>query len=145
MMYCFGITNAPAERAKGTAMIEFLNHPLFEGLSQESLALLSLDMLRCFRTGDHIIDERETDRTCVAVLDGEVQVFAQGTFLTSRRAGETVGEQAIIDSTTRSATIVAQGMVKVLVVPAFVVDRLMNDLQLVRNLAKSLSAKLRGA
>ena len=126
-------------------MIELFQHPIFDGMSAESLALLSSDMVRYFRSGERIIGEDESDRTCLAILDGEVEVFSQGTFLSSRKAGEVVGEQAIIDNTKRSATVLAQGMVKVVLLPAYVIDRLMNDRQFVRNLAKSVSAKLREA
>lgn len=126
-------------------MSEFLKHPVFEGLSAESLALLSPDMVHYFRSGEEILRKGDTDRTCIAILEGHVQVFSGQTFLAFRNAGEVLGEQAIIDNTRRSATAIAQGMVKVLIVPAPVVGCLMNDLAFVLNLARSVSAKLREA
>src|ERR1700683_2408431 len=102
MLYCFRIvTVGGTSEQKGRPVSEVFNHPVFEGLSAESLALLSPDMARYFRSGDHIIRESETNRSCIAILEGEVQIFAQGTFLASRRVGEVLGEQAIIDGSAR--------------------------------------------
>jgi hypothetical protein len=125
---------------------ELLKHPLFQDVSAESLALLSPYMEHYFRTGDQILRESDSDRSCIAILEGEVQLFAQGTFLTSRSAGELLGEQAIIDDTKRSATVTAQGMVRLLIVPAHVVDSLMNGLAFVgtwRSLSPQNSGKPR--
>jgi len=126
-------------------MIDFFSQPVFRGVAPESLALLSDDMVRYYRTGEYIVREEHNGRDLIVLLDGDVQVFSGGTFLVCRKAGEVIGEQAIIDRTARSATVIAQGMVKALLVPAYVLDQLMKDIAFVSNLASIVSGKLRAA
>ncbi len=118
-------------------MIDFFSQPVFRGVAPESLALLSDDMVRYYRTGEYIVREEHNGRDLIVLLDGDVQVFSGGTFLVCRKAGEVIGEQAIIDRTARSATVIAQGMVKALLVPAYVLDQLMKDIAFVSNLENS--------
>jgi len=153
MLYCSGNRTlrirdnkkATLECVERSFVIDFSIQPIFRGVSGESLALLTTDMMRYFRTGDTIVREDQDGRELIVLLDGEAQVFARGTFLVSRKAGEVIGEQAIIDGTVRSATVVAQGMVQVLMVPENIVNKLMKDVAFVMNLARILSAKLRAA
>lgn len=126
-------------------MTEFADLEIFRDVSREHLQLLSEDMVRFFRDGDGILREDEDGGELLVVLEGEVNVFRQGIFLVCRRAGDVIGEQAVLEKSVRSATVVARGMVRTLLIPPHVVKRLMADGTFVRNIAKSLSTKLRAA
>jgi class 3 adenylate cyclase len=126
-------------------MTEFAAIPIFRNVAQESLRLLSEDMVRFFRNGELILTEDRDGGELVVLLDGEANIVSKGTFLVCRKAGEIIGEQAILEGTVRSATVIAQGMVRTLLVPAHIVSQLMNDPVFVGNLAKIVSQKLRAA
>ena len=128
-----------------TKMINFTDLPLFRNVAPESLRLLNEDMVRFFRNGEPILTEDTDGGDLVMLLDGEANVFSKNTFLVCRKAGDVIGEQAILEETRRSATVIAQGMVRTLLVPAHVVSQLMGDPVFVRNLAKIASQKLRDA
>lgn len=126
-------------------MTDFGGIPIFRHVGQKSLRLLSEDMVRFFRNGELILTEDRDGGELVVLLDGEANVFSKGTFLVCRKAGEVIGEQAILEGTMRSATVVAQGMVHTLLVPAHIVSQFMSDPIFVSNLAKIVSQKLRAA
>lgn len=119
--------------------------PLFEGVARDLLKQITEDMVGCFRTGDGIVREGDDAGGLIVLLHGQARVMCNGTYLVTRRTGETIGEQAILDRTGRSATAVADGMVKALIIPRRVVDRLLENAAFARNIAKGLSAKLREA
>ncbi len=119
--------------------------PLFEGVSDDTLSQISEDMVGCFSTGSEIIRERDAAAGLIVLLHGQARVICDGTYLVTRRAGEIIGEQAILDRAPRSATVVADGMVKALIVPRGIVDSLLQDATFARNMARILSAKLREA
>ena len=79
------------------------------------------------------------------VLHGNVHVARDGITLVVRRAGELLGEQACIDDEPRSATAVAIGAVRLLEITRSQLDQLLHDAAFGRNLARSLSTKLRSA
>ena len=118
---------------------------LFQGVPRGLLKRITADMVGCFRTGDEIVREDDAGEGLIVLLHGQARVMCNGTYLVTRRAGETIGEQAILDRTGRSATAVADGMVKALIVPRRIVDRLLENAAFARNIAKGLSAKLREA
>jgi len=126
-------------------MTDFAAIPLFHNTAHESRRLLSEDMVRFFRNGEHILTEGKDGGDLLVLLDGEANVFSDGTFLVCRKSGDVIGEQAVLDGTVRSATVIAQGMVRTLLVPAHVVSQLMGDPIFVGNLAKMVSQKLRTA
>ena len=53
-----------------------------------------------------------------------------------------IGEQAFINRTTRSATVIAQGMVKALILPRSLVERLLGDVTFLGSLLRFVSQKL---
>src|SRR5713226_186280 len=101
--------------------------PIFEGVPADTMALISEDMVGCFPTGAEIVREGDAAAGLIILLHGEARVISDGTYIAARTAGEIIGEQAILDRTQRSATVIADGMVKALVVPRRVVDCLLKD------------------
>lgn len=118
---------------------------LFQGVSPSLLKLVTEDMVASFTTGAEIVREGDAAAGLIVLLHGQARVMADGTYLVTRKAGESIGEQAILDRAERSATVVADGMVKALMVPRRIVDRLFEDRAFIKNVAKALSAKLREA
>lgn len=126
-------------------MTDFAAIPVFSNVARESLSLLSEDMVRFFRNGELILTEDSDGGDLVVLLDGEANIFSKSTFLVCRKSGDIIGEQAVLEGIPRSATVIAQGMVRTLLVPAHVVSQLMGDPVFIRNLAKTVSQKLRAA
>jgi len=126
-------------------MTPFADLEIFRGVAGEHLQLLIDDMVRFYRDGDVILREDEHGGDLLIVLDGEVNVFRQNIFLVCRKAGDVIGEQAVLEGSVRSATVVARGMVRTLLIPPHVVKELMGDPAFVRNIATGLSVKLRAA
>lgn len=58
--------------------------------------------------GDIIFEEGETGRIMYVILDGEVEIRRRGVPFDVNKAGDVVGEMALIDSSPRSATAVAK-------------------------------------
>ena len=63
---------------------------------------------RHFQAGATICVEGEPGDVMYVILDGEVEIRVGGRFLTTIGPGEIFGEMALIDSTARSATVVAK-------------------------------------
>lgn len=118
---------------------------VFQGMPRGLLKLVTADMAGCFRTDDEIVREGDAAGGLIVLLHGQARVLCNGTYLVTRRAGETIGEQAILDRTARSATVIADGMVKALIIPRRIVDHLFENAAFARNIANGLSAKLREA
>jgi class 3 adenylate cyclase len=126
-------------------MTQLAELDIFRDVNREHLQLLSEDMVRFFRDGDPILREDEGGGELLVVLEGEANVFREGIFLVCRKAGDIIGEQAVLEGSVRSATVVARGMVRTLLIPHHIVKKLIADAAFVRNIAKSLSTKLRAA
>ena len=94
--------------------------------------------------GDAEVIFREGDRAdnLIVLLHGHARVVAEGMFLVARGPGEIIGEQALISGGKRSATLVAQGAVKALVLPRAVVDKLMGNAAFLRAMLGEVSSKL---
>lgn len=118
---------------------------VFEGVSAKTLSLITEDCVRLFYHGDEIVHEGDGGEDLIILLHGRAHVSSGGTHLVSRGTGEIIGEQAIIEGKPRSATVVAEGMVKALILPPPIFQRLLQDVMFVRNIAKALSLKLRQA
>ena len=126
-------------------MTAFADLEIFRGVGGEHLQLVNEDMVRFFRDGDVILRENEGGGELLVMLDGEATVFREGIFLVCRKTGDVIGEQAVLDDGVRSATVVARGMVRALLIPVHVVKKLMANAAFVQNIAQGLSAKLRAA
>lgn len=119
--------------------------PLFADLPRETLAILKPEMLKHFQNGATIFHRGDEQRHLVVLLEGQACVYRDEIFITCRSAPAVVGEQAFIDETDRSATLIAQGFVKALVLPEVTTSQLMQNPTFVRNLLRTVSCKLREA
>jgi len=121
------------------------NVPLFTTVSSEALRAVTFDMVKHFRNGEFIFRRGDEKNHLVVLLEGQACVYRDEIFITCRSAPAVIGEQAFIDETTRSATLIAQGFVKALILPEAVAQELMRDNAFVRNLLRIVSCKLREA
>ena len=118
---------------------------LFDQVSSKAVRFVAPDMVKHFTHGETIIQHGDGEKYLVVLLEGQACVYRDGIFLTCRAAPAVVGEQAFIDETDRSATLIAQGFVKALVLPGAITSELMRDDAFVRNLLRIVSCKLREA
>jgi class 3 adenylate cyclase len=125
--------------------LELNGIPLFAQLPPAVLAIVKPDMVKHFQHGATIFHHRDEQRHLVVLLEGQACVFRDGIFITCRSAPAVVGEQAFVDGTDRSATLIAQGFVKALVLPEAITNEFMRDATFVRNLLRIVSCKLREA
>ena len=119
--------------------------PLFSLVSSHVLQLITPDMVKHFKNGEIILRHGDEDTYLVVLLEGQACVYRGEIFIVCRAAPAVIGEQAFIDETARSATLIAQGFVKALILPAAIVNQLMLDNAFVRNLLRIVSCKLREA
>lgn len=63
---------------------------------------------RKFSAGETIFVEGAPGRTMYVVLEGEVNIFVSDKLLDVAKPGDLVGEMALIDSSSRSATAIAR-------------------------------------
>ena len=116
--------------------------PIFNNVPAELLQLITPEMVHFYNDGDIIFAEGAEADTLVVLLHGQVRILLDGIFLVTREPYEVLGEQAFINQTTRSATVIAMGMVKVLVLPQHLVEQLLRDATFVGNLLRQVSEKL---
>ncbi len=123
--------------------IDLMRLPFLSNISLELLDAIKLNAIVCFyRDGEAIFHQGDEPDSLVILLHGQVRVLTDGIFLVARRAYEVIGELAFINKTTRSATVIAQGVVKALVLPRSLVECLMKDATFTGNLLRSVSQKL---
>jgi CRP/FNR family transcriptional regulator, cyclic AMP receptor protein len=88
--------------------------PLFAGLSKKQLRRISSLMTRIDRPAGQVLTrEGEPGSEFFVVLEGEVEVRHGDQVIATRRAGEYVGEIALLDTRPRTATVVATTPVSV--------------------------------
>lgn len=88
--------------------------PLFAGLSKKQLGRISGLMTRIDRpAGQVLTTEGQPGFEFFIVLEGEVEVRQGDRVIATRRAGEYVGEIALLDRRPRTATVVATTPVSV--------------------------------
>ena len=83
--------------------------PLFEGLSKKELAQLarvSEDLE--VPAGDVICREGDTGREFFVIVEGEIEVTVKGKKVAERGEGDFVGEIALLEDTSRTATVTAK-------------------------------------
>ena len=61
-----------------------------------------------FQAGDIIFEERTPGEIMYVLLDGEVEISALGRTIDVANSGDVIGEMALIDSKSRSATAIAK-------------------------------------
>ena len=145
--------------SSGTTMPAFINpeaNELLNGLTAEQSERFStLLMQRDFAAEETIITAGERARNLFLIESGQASVFVDTPGGTRKRIatfcpGMVFGELALIDDSPRSATVVADTAVKCAVLEAADLDALGQrepaiKIQILKNLALSLSEKLRNA
>jgi class 3 adenylate cyclase len=116
--------------------------PIFDDLPAELLSLITPEMEQSFADGDVILHEGDEASSLVVLLHGQACIRANDIHLVTREPYHIIGEQAFINETTRTATAVALGYVKALVIPRALVERLMTNATFIKNLLRIVSDKL---
>jgi class 3 adenylate cyclase len=123
--------------------IEIMRLPLLRHTSLELLEVIKREgIIHYYRDGEILFHQGDEPDGLYLLLHGQVRILTDGIFLVSRGAYEAIGEQAFINQTTRSATVVAQGVVKALILPRLLVECLMGDSTFTENLLRFVSQKL---
>jgi CRP/FNR family transcriptional regulator, cyclic AMP receptor protein len=118
--------------------------PLFEGLSRKQLRRISSLMTRIDRPAGQILTtEGQRGHEFFIVLEGEVEVRQGDRVIATRRAGDYVGEIALLDERPRTATVVATSPISVEVLSRREFARLLTDVpklseQLLATMARRL-------
>ncbi len=127
---------------------------LFENLNPEEIDFLArISQLLDFEDEDYLVKEGDRDRSLFIVAKGKVDVVKKDEdgverHITTLKEGEFFGEMALIDKDERSASIKANGDVRVLKLSADNLHMFARQYQtgfsmMVINIAKVLSRRLR--
>ncbi len=88
---------------------------LFEGMDEAELARINaLATPVQVSGGETLVDQGDPGTYCYAVIEGSAVVYANGEYMATIGAGSTIGEMALIDHRPRTATVVADGPMKLL-------------------------------
>ncbi|MFD8499443.1 Crp/Fnr family transcriptional regulator [Amycolatopsis sp. NPDC059657] len=137
-----------------TAMGDWSTASFLSELCPRTLTrLIAAGEVHNFSAGERLIIEGEQDKSVYLLLGSYVKVVARfagkgEALLAIRVGGDVVGEQAVLDGSPRSATVVACGrkpVVAVRVEAAPFEAILAEDVQAMRRLVASVSLKLRAA
>ena len=90
--------------------------PLFEGLSKKELTELArvTEDLE-IGAGEVLCKEGETGQEFFVIVEGEIDVTSKGKRVAQRGGGDFVGEIALLEETTRTATVTAKTPLRVFV------------------------------
>jgi len=90
--------------------------PLFEGLSRKELSQLArvTEDLEV-PAGEVLCREGETGQEFFVIVEGETDITSKGKRVASRGGGDFVGEIALLENTTRTATVTAKTPLRVFV------------------------------
>ena len=129
----------------------FRNISLFEGMAEPQI-LHAIGMMhpRTLQPGQTLFREGEASDSLYIVTLGVVEVMRHGRILARIRRGEVVGEMALLDGDTRSASVRAVEVSRVLQLPRSEIDDLVLAdptfaIRLYHNLALTLARRLRAA
>lgn len=128
--------------------------PLFDNLNHDELVVIETYLHhRKFKPGATIYNQGEHGSSVCFVVDGEMDVLKldgpdKEVKVAVLTKGQAVGEMAIIDGLTRSATIRARSSGSVLILKRDDFNRIVNDhpdigIKILKGLARMLSANLR--
>jgi PPM family protein phosphatase len=129
----------------------FRNIALFEGMSEpQILHAIGMMQPRTLQPGHTLFREGEASDSLYIVTLGVVEVMRNGRILARIRRGEVVGEMALLDGDTRSATVRAVEISRVLQLARSTLDDLVLAdpnfaIRLYHNLALTLARRLRAA
>jgi CRP/FNR family transcriptional regulator, cyclic AMP receptor protein len=95
--------------ARGSIDERLARVPLFAGLSKEQLRQIGSLMTRLdVGAGTVLARQGDVGREFVILLEGEVDVVHDGKVVSTRGAGDYVGEIALLDNRPRTATVTAK-------------------------------------
>jgi CRP-like cAMP-binding protein len=130
---------------------EFFN----ELITAELATLANFVELRAFRAGDRVFVEGDAANWMAFVVEGKFSITKQGTSqqpiaFTREFKSRILGEMALLDGESRSATCTAASIAKLVVMSSAEFDRLSNTfpslaLKILREIAKFVSRRLRVA
>jgi CRP/FNR family transcriptional regulator, cyclic AMP receptor protein len=90
--------------------------PLFDGLSRKELTELARHTEDLeVPAGEVLCKEGDTGREFFVIVDGEIGVTSNGRNVAQRGSGDFVGEIALLEDTTRTATVTAKTPLRVFV------------------------------
>ncbi len=117
--------------------------PVFEGVAEDYLLMITADMWQTFSDGQVIFQENDASLDLMILTYGQVCVRFDDTYIVCRTAPAVIGEQALINDSVRSATVTAQGFAKAIVIPNKIAKKLFESREFLFNLLKAVSEKLR--
>lgn len=89
--------------------------PFFDGFSTDDLhRVLDLSDQMEARAGTVLVDQGDPGTYCFVIVEGNADVYVSGEYVASSGPGSMVGEMSLIDHRPRTATVVADGDLKVL-------------------------------
>ncbi len=120
--------------------------PLFQGISEESLArLVAVTGEQSFAPGHLIVLQGQVGSGLYVILDGTVSIVLGSTELTTLGPGEFFGELSVIDQQPRNASVQAVTPVRCLALASWDLLQLLEaDNALALNLIRGLVQRVRG-
>jgi len=119
--------------------------PLFAGMSSRHLRRIQARAKR-YGPGETIVREGDPGNAFYVILDGKVRVDPPKAASVALTAGDVFGEMALLDGAPRSADIVAESEVTVMVIGRAAFQKLLrSEPQMVAVLLRTLAARLRAA
>ncbi|HEX7247295.1 MAG TPA: cyclic nucleotide-binding domain-containing protein [Actinomycetota bacterium] len=119
--------------------------PLFTGMSDRELArVVAISKEVTHPDGKAVVEEDQSAVGFHMILSGQAEASQGGTALGTLGPGEYFGEMSLIDGKPRSASVVAQGELHTLAIPAWSFNRLLDDHpEMMRMLLVALSERIR--
>jgi CRP-like cAMP-binding protein len=129
-----------------SAYLEHLSQvPLFRSLSRRDLQRVAraADELRV-EAGRVLTEQGQVGRECFVILDGTAAVRRNGRKVATLGPGDAAGELSLLDHGPRTATVVAEGPMTVLVIGARELSGLLDEVPAVaKKLLVALAARVR--
>lgn len=93
----------------GVDVEQLAGMPLFSGFSDSAMKdVAKLAKERHVAAGETFIEQGRFGEACYVISDGTANIYISGAYITSVRAGTTVGEMALLERRPRMATIIAE-------------------------------------
>jgi CRP-like cAMP-binding protein len=119
--------------------------PLFEGMSSRHLSRIPARTKR-YGAGETIVRVGDPGNAFYVILDGKVRVDPPKGSSAILKAGDAFGEMALLDGAPRSADIIAEGEVTVMVISRAAFQKLLrSETQMTAVLLRTLASRLRAA
>lgn len=119
--------------------------PLFSECSPKELGLVvSNSTERVLKAGTVIMDQGQTGREAYVILEGSATIRRNGKKVGSAGAGTVVGELSLLDKGPRTAAVIADTDVRLLVVSERALARAIDNIPAIsRKLLKALATRVR--